>query len=285
MKQSKKVLKFVFMLFFLIVITSCSKEEVVIDSTGELPETSETASLVYNYKGIDYPIQVEIDGNGEYIFQELPEELKKLENIETLATVVEGNKLYFFDNEQESLDHFYDEKTAKSSNSDALRSGSSYFDVSAFNRNVRAYAENWSNGKKLTITQGYQLRDLTKVGFNDVMSSIAIDTEYQNVYVGDVVTLYEHKDFEGRSLKFICEFQWSEPFCQFISGASHNMIPGRLYRGYGKFRHIPFKLVRRWADKVSSIDVKFGGSSVVPPYPSGGGGGGGDSSDRPRNMQ
>ena len=45
------------------------------------------------------------------------------------------------------------------------------------------------------------------------------------------------------------------------------------FYGHLKFREISFKLFNKWADKASSIDVKFGGVSVTPRYPSSGGGG------------
>jgi hypothetical protein len=246
-----------------------------LETSAEDSKAVETISYVFQYKDVEYTIEFGIDSNGDLIDREFPEELAKLDRIETLATVAAGEKIYFFDTEQESIDYFTGGKDLKRSASSMSASGSRFFSVSEFNYNVRAFEHDYFNGKKLNITKGYQLRDLSLVGFNDIMSSIGIETLYQNIYVGDLVTLYENKNFGGKSLKFICEFADKPNKCQLISGDSNNMIPGKAYRGHPKFRDIKFNLLRRWADKVSSIDVKFGGSSVVPPYPPSGGGGGG----------
>jgi len=268
MKNKIRFTNYMILFTLVIGIMSCDTDESS-DLYVKPAEIVETTSLVFHYKGVAYSVELVIDSNGDYIYKDLPKELEVLENIETLATVVSGDQTYFFDNEQESLDYFFDEKSVRSDR--AARSSS--FRVSEFNTYVRAFEHDNFNGRKLNISKGYQLRDLRKVSFNDVMSSIGIDTQYQNIYNGDVVTLYEHKDFGGKSLKFVCEYDNTK--CHFISGDSYNMIPGRTFRGHRKFRSLSFNLFRKWADKVSSIDVKFGGTSVVPPNPPGGGGGGG----------
>ena len=266
-------------LLFLTLIISCSPEDSAEIEESDLSAIEET-TLTFHYQGKQFVINVTSDANGDFIFPEtLPSEIEQLETVENLATVVSGNQIYFFDNQEASAEFFgYARKDILFGGQ--LSSGRPPFSVSRFNRDVRAYEHDFFNGRKLNITRGHQLRNLTSIGFNDVMSSIAIDTQYQNPFVGDIVILYEHKDFRGRSLSFTCELETRD--CLFISGNSNNLIPSQTYRGNAKFRNIHFKLFRRWADKVSSIDVRFGGVSAVPPYPSsggggtGGGGGGGD---------
>lgn len=283
MKQ-KRILRLTLLAIFLIGMHSCSTEESInsideIESIEEQAAIEETVNLVFHYKGVEYPLEVGIDINEEFVFPEIPDELLVAKNKENLATVVSGDQIYLFDNEQSSIEYFSNQKTAKSSNFNRSAARGRSFSVSDFNRFVRAYEHDNFTGKKLNITQGYQLRDLKRIGFNDIMSSIAIDTQYQNIYNGDLVTLYEHKDFKGKSLKFTCETD--KVRCHYISGNSNNMEPGRTYRGHRKFRMISFKLFNKWADKTSSIDVKFGGSSVVPRYPSTGGGSSGGGTPRP----
>ncbi len=274
---------FIITLSFLGTAMSCSSEETIEET---ISSTIESSSVTLNYKGNEYVIEVTTDDNGDFILPDtLPHEIEELEFVENLATVISGDKIYFFDTEQEVTTFYNQSINIQEISRTANSSRSNSFDVNRFNRNVRAFEHDFFNGKKLNITRGYQLRDLTLIGFNDIMSSIAVDAQYQNPFVGDEVILYEHKDFRGRSLRFTCELERRD--CLFIDGNSNNLIPGQTYRGNPRFRSIPFKLFRKWADKVSSINVKFGTVSVVPPYPSSGGGrtggggsgGGGISSD------
>ena len=112
--------------------------------------------------------------------------------------------MYVFDSEQESVDYFWAGKDAHRPANSMSANGSRSFSVSEFNYNVRAFEHDYFNGKKLTITKGYQLRDLSMVGFYDIMSSIGVEVFYQNIYGGDKVTLYEHKNFGGNSIAVIC---------------------------------------------------------------------------------
>jgi uncharacterized membrane protein YgcG len=250
-----------------ILFASCSKEEGV-------NETLENSMSVF-YNGKTFSIKVDEEGN----IQELPKELEVLESIETLATVVTGDQHYFFNTRQEADDYF-DAIIgfAKPTGAKGATTQRRTFDTNVFNDNVHVYEHDYYGGRKLRITQGYHLRNLANVGFNDIISSVAINGTYQNIYNGDKVTFYEHKDFGGKSISFLCEYDNKPNKCLLVPRPPgyfpYAMGPSNIvYRGHYRFRDISFNLFNKWADKASSIDVKFGGSSVVPSYPSSGGGG------------
>lgn len=246
---------------------SCTEKEDAIDVSEN------TMNVVY--KGQTYSIAVDNEGNA----LEVPKELEILDQIETLATVVTGAQTYYFDTREEADDYFdtmigFEKPTGAKGASTQRRS----FSVAQFNDNVHVYENDFYGGRKLRITRGYHLRNLTNAGFNDIISSVAINGTYQNIYNGDKVTFYEHKDFGGKSISFLCEYDNEPNKCLLVPKPPgyfpYAMGPSNIvFRGHYRFRDISFKLFNKWADKASSIDVKFGGSSVTPSYPSSGGGG------------
>ena len=276
MRKIKSLYVF-FMLSSLALLVACSNEDSLTSLEESAVDPIEETTLTIYYKGKQFILPTTTDANGDMVLPEIfPKELENLEAVENLATVVAGEEIYFFDSEEEADAYFaFNSIDGMQQKASASVSRSS-FSVTRFNHNVLAYEHDNFQGKKLNITQGHQLRNLTLVGFNDIMSSIGVNTIYQNIYGGDKVTLYEHKDFRGKSLSFTCEFETSH--CKYLTLSFANGLSqsyGDEHRGHWKFRSIPISLFNKWADKVSSINVKFGTISVVPPYPSSGGGGGG----------
>ncbi|WP_340063459.1 hypothetical protein [Ascidiimonas aurantiaca] len=271
-----KSLSVFFMFLSLALLVSCSNEETLDPLEASALDTIEETTLTVYYKGKQFVIPTTTDANGDMVLPEVfPKELENLEAVENLATVVSGEYIYFFDSEEEADAYFAFNSIDGMQQKATASVGRTSFNVTLFNHNVLAYEHDHFQGKKLNITQGYQLRDLTLVGFNDIMSSIGINTLYQNIYNNDEVALYEHKDFKGKVLKFKCELE--TPHCKYISLPFANSLShsyGDEHRGHWKFRSIPIGIFNKWADKVSSINVKFATISVVPPYPSSGGGGG-----------
>ncbi|XLS29173.1 hypothetical protein ACJD0Z_18500 [Flavobacteriaceae bacterium M23B6Z8] len=254
----------------------CAVATIFFISCGEKDNTIETNENTMSvvYKGQTYTISVDNDG----IPLEIPKALEVLDEIETLATVVTGDQTYYFDTRKEADDYFdaligFTKPTGAKGSTTQRRT----FSTNVFNDNVHVYEHDYYGGRKLRITSGHHLRNLSLAGFNDIISSVAINGTYQNIYNGDKVTFYEHKDFGGKSISFLCEFNNSTR-CQLVPRPTgyfpYDLGPSNIvYRGHLKFREISFKLFNKWADKASSIDVKFGGVSVTPRYPSSGGGG------------
>lgn len=247
---------FITLLSACVLLVSCNSENE--DLTNNAPEISEADFVqTFHYDGIAYEIGFKENEEGEFEpITELPSILKALEDVDDLATVVSDNDIYYFDNLKAQFEYFgmdYEKllnSRIENQKNETIRAS---FSPSAFNDGVRAFEhDNWT-GRRLYVNSIEDMKNLTRVGFNDKMSSVAISVNYQfRPHLGDKVIFYFDSNWRGRSLSFISTQLWYVP----------SVMPLQ-FRGHNSFRKIKYGFFKTYADKISSIDVVIGGSSIV----------------------
>ncbi len=248
------------MISFLFVISCTDEVNETFEASSNEPQYDYSEKI--HYQGVVYEIKYKRtpDGGLETV-SDIPDILSKLENLPELATVIENDEIYFFDDLKSQFEFYnldyeaYIHSNAKGLSDDPAKAN---FSVSLFNDGVRAYEHDNFSGKRLHINSVNDLRNLKSVNFNDVMSSVAVWTHYPTYpfvsqpHNGDYVIFFEHSDWKGKSLAFK-----GDPLFTYVGG------DGRQYRGHHKFRDLKMTWLSRWADKVSSIDVLIANLSIV----------------------
>lgn len=267
----------------LCVLISCQNEE--------LEELSSENLIVYtvHYKGKTYDLSYSESGEDLQLIGEVPEELNKLAELPELATVIDGNDIFAFDNEREKFEHYgidyseiqnsrkgiisIDKKNIEPISKSVASSSSNI--VYEFNSKAKFYIDSYWGGSRLNITSMSQLRNLKNASFNDKISSINISPSFQNPLnvTGShpsrrTVICYEHADFDGRSVEFTSSFYY-----QYYGGS--------YYYGHRRLKSLSIALFKNFNDRISSIDIIQYGSSLVGSNTGGGGSSGGGGSNPP----
>ncbi|NDV43383.1 hypothetical protein [Flagellimonas sediminis] len=242
-------------LFFLLVsilVISCSNEGI---PTEEITDQNQTLVSKFYFKGTFYTIEYYEDADGNLQpLSDIPDALKGLDNLPELATVINKEAVYFFENEQEKF-NFYNDDYEKLLES---RKNASNFDsknpaiVGPFNTYVKFYQDSYLKGNIMTnINSVDDLKNLKSVNFNDKASSCTISSTFKYPY-GTTnynqtrrVIMYEHADFKGKSIEI----------------SNYYISPGIF--GHERFKSLSSALFSNWDDKISSIDIVLNGVSEV----------------------
>ncbi|CAZ96613.1 hypothetical protein [Zobellia galactanivorans] len=251
------------------LVISCSKDSNENYSDSTLKIQPDFTQKIY-YKNNTYEIGFKENGEGEYHpITKIPMELQNLEEKPNLATVIDGDDIYLFDDEKSKF-AFYNmdysaiitsrknnltSKTNKNEAS-ALAAGPSIsFTVSNFNANVLCFEDIHYKKEKLIISNFSQLRDLHPLKFGNKISSLRINTafvySYPNHSERRKIIFYQHPEFDGRSIEFYTNYRLPAPYTNYFG-----------HRDLTKLKH-GFLNLSNWNDKISSIDVIQGNTSLI----------------------
>ncbi|UOY07676.1 beta/gamma crystallin family protein [Muricauda sp. SCSIO 64092] len=247
----KNLLVFLPLLFFFFL--GCSEEntqdlenDVIVFEDYDFIQT-------FIYKGESYDVKFKERPNGDIDpITKVPDVLLNLDKQPELATYVDGDTIYFFDNEKEEFDFFNLDYgaliTSREDRNTSLTASSS--GISAFNANVRCYEHDNFLGRRIYPTRASHFRNLSEIGMNDKMSSIWRNKNYGADYREDFkVKFYEHSNFRGKSLSGSWDLDANGDFV--IRSLRTRTLSRFVFR------------TKTWADKISSIDVLFYGISTI----------------------
>ena len=249
------------------IIVSCTKD----GDTLEDQFDNQLITFQYHYKGKKFSVDFTRDEETDELkaISEIPEALYELEKIETLASFMSGNDIYYFDSIDEELNYLGLNKNnllsknleefevieedsgsgggsggSNSSGSDGSNSSGSYsitqdrYIAELFNANVECYEHKDFGGAKLEIPLGQYLRNLNKANFNDRISSYLISKNLSRSPI-----FYWDSDFRGRSF-----------FAVDVSDGSLDNKYG--HRNLRDIKTACFLFIcNDWNDEISSIDL------------------------------
>jgi len=268
------------------ILSSCQQDDI-----NETSSSDDLVSFTFHYHGESYKLEFLDEGENLTLISEIPEALKNLGELPELATVVIDDSYYFFDNEREKFEYYgHDYSLLVSSREEPLideesdvavgkngplinKSSSSnccnhYAD---FKQMANMYLDSYWGGARMNLSYISQLKNLKNANFNDKISSMRVDPPFFNplnisgFYYGAPNTrrliAYEHANFGGRSYEL----------------AGNKFYGGIIYVGHRRLKSQVFGFLgtKNWNDRISSFDILFNNSSVIPSGGSGSGGSGG----------
>lgn len=236
-----------------LLIISCNKEESNLEVSNE-----DLITETYYYMGNTYEIQSKLNSNGDLEeIEEIPKTLVDAFTKPNLATVLDGDVIYLFDDEESKFEHYNMDyvKLVKSRNDNPsiktdVESSKTQSNIYS---GVNCYLDILFGGGRMNFTSLNDLKNLTTINWNDKISSLYVSPPYYrlNNYQypnGNYVIFYEHANFGGRSLEF------------FAADGFHT-IDG-LGVGFRRLKDIRSG-GKNWADRISSIDVVVNGFSQI----------------------
>jgi len=259
-------MKKILLLLLLGTFISCNNENT--DLELETPLEGSNLIVTAHYKGNSYEIPFNVDESGEIqLASDLPDALSNLDDIEELAVVEEGDTVFFFDNEREKFEYFnlnYDEllqsrekllNSLKNISTNKVNA-TNLSVINDFNTYVGAYEAGNFRQRRMRMNSLADFGDFRRPGFNDIMSSVEIESCYVLGTCGTPssrrsIIFYEAGFFRGRS--------WE---------ASRSRIPGRIEFGSADLSRVRFGgfigfFTRSFNDRFSSVDIVVSGRSQI----------------------
>lgn len=243
-------MKKLFLLGIGLLAISCSTENM----TENVPEENQVLSDKFYFKGSFYTVEYYEDAEGNLQpLGDIPSALKGIDDLPELATVVDRDITYFFENEAEKFEFYNDDygKLLDSRKNGSLQERNPAI-VGPFNTYVKFYQDSYLKGNIMSISSVDNLKNLKSVNFNDKASSCSIPNAFRypngtfDYNQSRRVIMYEHADFKGKSLEI----------------SNYTITPFSLY-GHERFKSLSSALFSNWNDKISSIDIVVSNVSQV----------------------
>lgn len=267
--------KITFLLLTILILASCSKEnEPIEDLSSEFKEVELTQ--VIHYKNLQYEIQFTKNSNDELEpISKVPDVLLSLDDKEELATVIDGNNIYLFDDEKSKFDYYgrdyeafkqsrIDNELGNFEKTNNLTSRAAIpLSISNFRYYALIYHHANFGGVRLgdRLTEWGQLKYLNSIRWDNEMSSIKIHHDFIYPRYGS----WSYKQANRRQFFFYTRSKWRGRSLELHGDYWRLPYPNAYYYGTANMSNLlkGFLSLGNWNDKVSSIDIFENGRSLI----------------------